>query len=231
MYVLLCTADLNGSASPEAWVAAVVNNTAAATAQQLEVPQTALRVTFEASLGSGLHVPAVPSARQQAAVDALAEFFEETTGTTGLLVGLNIVPAPGTATAHANTTNKGADQASAGSTAAGTVLALATLNGPIGDLAHVLRMADMQEHRCPELFQLSAVLQLSAPGSFQRKGSTPCAAWLSDWYMPVLRPDTKAPALPPGAAALQAARPPDVVPQYQAGIALPLEVRLQATCN
>jgi hypothetical protein len=157
----------------------------------------------------------------------LAEFFEETTGTTGLLVGLNIVPTAGAAAGHANTTNTGLDQSSAGSTAAGTVLALATLNGPIGDLAHVLRMADMQEHRCPELFQLGAVLPLSAPGSLQRKSSTPCAAWLSDWYMPLLRLDVKPPSLPPGAAALQAARPPDVVPQYQAGIALPLEVRQQ----
>lgn len=226
-------AEQKVAGSPEAWVCAVVNRTAAATAHQLNVSQAALRVSFEASLGSGLNVPAVPSSRQQAAVDALAEFFEETTGTTGLLVGLNIVPGAQTP-AQTNSTSESSDSLSATSAASrGSVLALATLNGPVGDLAYILRMAAMQQQRCPELFQLGAVLNLSAVGSTHRKSSTTtCAAWLSDWYMPVVTGDapprevSKAPPMPRGAAALQGTKPlGDAGAELQAQVALPLEVR------
>lgn len=228
----------NSTTGPEAWVAALINSTAAAAADQLKVPMSLLRVTIESSLGAGLNVPLAPAARQQAAVDALAEFFEETTGAGALLVGLNMIPTATAAQAAAsNSANTSSAQDSMGSSpgSSATVLALATVNGPLGDLAHALHMAHNMELRCHELFQQDAVLNLTTSDSPYRKtSSSSCAAWLSDWYLPVLQhpgdlqPGVKAASLPPGAAALQRAQPPASLRSstvYQATVAMPLEVR------
>jgi hypothetical protein len=218
----------------------------AATAQQLQVPRSLIKVTLESSLGSGLNVPPAAPNRQQAAVDALAEFFEETTGSTSLLVGLNMVSNQALKL-HTNTSSSPKDGTglSAPSTAgAGSILALATLNGPVGDLAHILHMADTMQHRCPELLQQGAVLNMSAPGSPARKHSSSCTAWLSDWYLPVLRPEAALKATPKAAALLAgsaaALRNADSTnasavdksssaagadTTYPATVALPLEVR------
>lgn len=224
----------------------MVDSMTAATAQQLQVPRSLVKVTLESSLGSGLNVPPAAPNRQQAAVDALAEFFEETTGSFSLLVGLNMVSNQASEVqSNTSSSPKDGTSSSAHSTAgAGTILALATLNGVVGDLAHILHMADTMQRRCPELFQQGAVLNMSAPGSPVRKHSSSCTAWLSDWYMPVLRPDTelkakpRASALLPGAAAAlrsadrantsaldrgSSAAGADTT--YPATVALPLEVR------
>jgi hypothetical protein len=221
----LRAADATGARGPDPWVAALINSTTAATAAQLQLPASALRVTLEASLGSGLSVPLAPPSRQQAAVDALADFYEQVTGSSSLLVGLNMVQTP--EPQHNRATDS---SGSPGSKQQGSVLALATLNGAFGDLAHVLQMADIMQHRCQELFQLGAVLNIS------HKGTTGCSAWLSERYSPALHPQaagqgssTKAAAMPPAAAALKAAVPlvDDTHMQTdQAVVALPMEVRI-----
>lgn len=205
------------SASPADWVAHVVNSTASATAQQLRVDQSVLTVSFEASLGSGINLPAVPGSRTQAAVAALADFFEETADTTALLVGLTLLPR----TPATHTSNSTSVRSTAGSDSG--LLALATLNGPFGDLAHAIDMAD-ELQCCPELFRLGAVLELSG-----NNASTACAARLSNKYMPVVtgkghQQEAKAPAMPPGAAALRSAEKPFAGGPHKASIALPLEV-------
>lgn len=217
-------ADVTGARGPQPWVAALINSTTEATAGQLDLPASALRVTLEASLGSGLSVPLAPPSKQQAAVDALADFYEQVTGSSSLLVGLNMVQTPGPK--HNSATDS---SSSPGSKQQGSVLALATLNGPIGDLAHVLHMGDVMQHRCQELFQLGAVLNIS------EKGSSGCSAWLSQRYSPVLHPpgagqvsSTSKAAMPAAAAALKAALPladGDHVQIAQAVVALPMEVR------
>lgn len=204
----------------------MVNSTAAATSQQLGVDQSALTVSLEASLGSGINVPAVPTSRTQEAVAALADFFEETAGTTALLVGLTLLPC----IPAVHTRNSTSIHSAAGSDSG--LLALATLNGPFGDLAHAIGMADAL-HSCPELFRLGAVLELSAPGG---KASTACAARLSDKYMPVVtgkghQEEAKAPAMPLGAAALRSAEKPFAGGPHKASIALPLEVSKAVSGN
>jgi hypothetical protein len=169
-------------------------------------------------------VPLAPPSKQQAAVDALADFYEQVTGSSSLLVGLNMVQTPGPK--HNSATDS---SSSPGSKQQGSVLALATLNGPIGDLAHVLHMGDVMQHRCQELFQLGAVLNIS------EKGSSGCSAWMSQRYSPVLHPpgagqvsSTSKAAMPAAAAALKAALPladGDHVQIAQAVVALPMEVR------
>jgi hypothetical protein len=206
-------------------VAHIVNNTAAATAQQLRVDQSALTVSLEASLGSGLNVPAVPPSRTQAAVAALADFFQDTAGTTALLVGLTLLPR----IPAVHTSNSTSARSTAGSDPG--LLALATLNGPFGDLAHAIGMADALQS-CPELFRLGAVLDLSAPAP-GGKPSTACAARLADRYMPVvtgkgLQQGAKAAAMPPKAAALRSAEKPLAGGTHKASIALPLEVSTAA---
>lgn len=223
---LLRTIKSGPSASPAAWVAHVVNSTAAATSQQLGVDQSALTVSLEASLGSGIKVPAVPTSRTQAAVAALADFFEEAAGTTALLVGLTLLPR----TPAAHSSNSTSVRSAAGSDSG--LLALATLNGPFGDLAHAIGMADALQS-CPELFRLGTVLELSAPGG---KASTACAARLSDKYMPVVtgkghQQEAKAPAIPPGAAALWSAEKPFAGGLHKASTALPLEVSKPVSKN
>lgn len=214
------------AASPAAWVALIVNSTAAATAQQLGVDQSALTVSLEASLGSGLNVPVVPPSRTQAAVTALADFFQDTAGTTALLVGLTLLPR----TPAAHTSHSSSARSTAGSDPG--LLALATLNGPFGDLAHAIGMADALQS-CPELFQLGAVLDLSAPAPAPGgKASTACAARLADRYMPVVtgkgfQQGAKAAAMPPNAAALRSAEKPVAGGTHKASIALPLEVNIK----
>jgi hypothetical protein len=83
----------------------------------------------------------------------MAGFFEEVTGTTGLLVGHNVVPAAGAAAGHAKKTSTGLESVQRRQHSCRNNTCIATLEGPIGDLAHVLRMADMPsaqslEHGC-----------------------------------------------------------------------------------
>lgn len=241
LMLLLCCcccahADITGAQGPEPWVAALVNSTTKATAHQLGVPASALHVALESSLGSGLSVPMAPPNRQQAAVDALAEFYERATGSTSLLVGLNMVQTTGLKphsprNSNSTTSSKRLAASSSGAGSAATVLALATLNSPLGDLADVLHLADTMQHRCQELFLQGAVLDLSSSSS---ASNATCAAWLANWYLPVLHAqgagkDGKAAAMPAAAAALKAAaaRPDssdtDVRP-HQAVVALPMQV-------
>lgn len=202
----------------------VVASTAAAAAQHLDVPPSLLNVNLEASLGSGINVPLGPSSRQQAAVDALAEFYEETAGSRALLVGLNMVSTPASSiVAFPKSSNL-----------LQSALVIASLSGPFNGLANALRMAESMRGRCPQLLTAGSVLTLNPQRSTtstaaQRRAGAPpssstssdsgssnsnsdrCAAWLSDYYLPVLTPQASSQAV--------AANEP-----MQATVLLPLEV-------